>query len=191
MVAELNTKMDTIIMPTDPSTAPNYALWRKDIVIWQKLTNLPKEKHGLALQYACKLDLKVHERVANIDLTEVEADTGFETVLEILDQLYNFDEKDEEIITYDKFQILSRREDQDILDFINEFDFLVKKLQKYGNIFCSQHLGLKLLNAANLNATECEIIKAFSKDSEYDSIKSTIMRTFRTTNNSDQKPEVE
>ena len=66
--------MDPYNLPEDPSTAADYSLWRKDVVIWQKLTDLPKFKHGLALQYACKSDARIHEEIVSIDIEEVDCD---------------------------------------------------------------------------------------------------------------------
>ena len=69
-------------LPIDPSTVKNYNLWRKDVLIWQKLTDVPLSKQGLSLQYACKGNIKIQEAVLAIDSEKVEGNDGFKNVLE-------------------------------------------------------------------------------------------------------------
>ena len=170
--------MDPSILPTDPSTATNYAIWRQEAVIWKKLTALPREKHGLALQYVCRSDVRIQEAVVNIDTTEVECDKGFEIVINTLDQLFNYNEKEQEVKFYDRFQELKRKGGQTVLDLINEFDFLLQEIQKFGNKINESQLALKLINAANLTETQCEIIKATSGLLDYGLVKATMKRTY-------------
>ena len=165
-------------LPTDPSTAENYNLWRKDAVIWQKLTCIPKAKQGLALQYACKSNNSIHEAILNIDAEEAEGDNGFNKVLKVLDSLHNYDEHTEEIKFYDRFQNLKREEGQAVIDTINQFDFLIMKLEKYDNKFNDITLAEKLIKAANLTPTQCEIIKASASKFDYISVKSVMKQTF-------------
>ena len=68
--------MDSVILPTDPSTAQDYRIWRKDVTVWQKLSDMPKDKQGLALQYVCQSDTRLHECVLNTDPEKVESDAA-------------------------------------------------------------------------------------------------------------------
>ena len=171
--------MDSIILPTDPSTGQDYRIWRKDVSIWQKLTEMPKNKQGLALQYVTQFDTRLHEVVMNIDPVKVESDNGFEIVLNVLDEYFNYDDRKEEIKLYDRLKTLKREEGQLVNDFMNEFDFLVMELQKYGNKFSETQLALRLMKTANITETQCEIIKASTPNFDYASIKQTMKRTFR------------
>ena len=90
-------------LPPDPSTAGSYTLWRKDVIIWKKLTDIAADKRGLALQYACRSkdstnrSNRIHEAMVNIPEEEVECPEGFDNVLKVLDQLFKIDEKDAEL----------------------------------------------------------------------------------------------
>ena len=64
-------------------------------MIWTKLTDLPSNKHGLALQYVCKSDVTVHEIIANINSCEIESNEGFQTVLKTLDEIFNYSESNQ------------------------------------------------------------------------------------------------
>ena len=165
-------------LPTDPSNTKNYSLWRKDAVIWQKLTSVPRAKQGLALQYACKANARVHEAVVGISSDDVECDEGFNNVLKVLDELFKVDDKEEEMKAYYQFEKISRNDGQTIADFINEFDSLLKKTQKHGNAMSDNLLAIKLMRAANLTKTQCDIIKASTTETGYEAIKATMKRTF-------------
>ena len=178
MVAAARSKMNSFTLPTDPSTAKDYATWRKDAMIWTKLTDLPSNKHGLALQYVCKSDVTVHEIIANINSCEIESNEGFQTVLKTLDEIFNYSESNEEIKAYDNFQLIKRENGEAVSDFIVKFDFLVNKLQKYGNTFNENQLADKLIKANNLTATQIEIVKAFTPNMNYASVKATLKRVY-------------
>ena len=181
--------MATFNMPTDPSTAENYNLWRKDAVIWQKLTSVPKAKQGLALQYACKSNTRVHEAVVGINSEQVECDEGFNNVLKVLDDLFKVDAKEEEMKAYYQFEKIHRADGQTVADFINEFDSLLKKTQAHGNAMSNNLLAIKLMRAANLTKTQCDIIKASTQETDYEAIKTTMKRTFGESTGIQCKPE--
>ena len=166
-------------LPADPSTAENYHLWRKDAVIWKKLTSLPREKQGLALQYTCKLNPSIQEAVLNIDTSIVECDQGFNNVLMVLDEYHNFNEEADLINTYEKFRKIVRADGQDICDFIAEFDNLKKKFESHGNTTVDHQMAHKLLRATKLTTTQMEIIKAVTVDFTYAYVKESLRRTFQ------------
>ena len=139
---------------------------------------MPVNKHGLALQYVCKSDIRIHEIVTNIDSCDVDCNEGFQTVLKTLDEIFNYNENKEEIKAYDKFLILKREEGEAVGDFIIKFDFFVNKLQRYGNNFNENQLADKLMKASNLTATKTEIVKAFTPNMDYVSVKATMKRIY-------------
>ena len=47
-------------LPPEPSSSYNYKLWKKEVELWRKLTDLPKGKMGVALQYACRSNKKIN-----------------------------------------------------------------------------------------------------------------------------------
>ena len=133
-------------LPIDPSTTNNYSLWRKEVLVWQKLTNVPPEKQGLTLQYACKGNKKIQEAVLSIDNEKVESPDGFTNVLEVLDKLLKINSKVEEMKAYQEFEAIKRKESQTIVDFISEFDYLWLKIKEFGNSLSDNILSIKLIN---------------------------------------------
>ena len=165
-------------LPPDPSLAKSYDLWRKDALIWKKLTDTAEAKQGLALQYACRGTQRVHEAVVNIETAKVECAAGFNNVLDVLDKLFKVDKKEAEMKTYNEFEYIRRGDSQTIADFINQFDALLAKTKSYGNVMSENLLASKLMKAANLTRSQQQIIKASTEDITYTNVMATMKRTF-------------
>ena len=73
--------MDSLILPPAPSEDMDYNLWKKDIIVWSKLTETPKSKRGRALQYTCQKDERLHGLVMNISEDNIDCDEGLDNVL--------------------------------------------------------------------------------------------------------------
>ena len=139
--------MSAFKLPPDPAAATSYALWRKDVVIWQKLTDTAKAKQGLALQYACRSSARIHKAVVSIPEGDVECEEGFNNVLKVLDGLFKIDVKDAELKSYHDFETIQRKDGQTIADFINEFDGLCLETKTHGNVMSPNLLAVKLMRA--------------------------------------------
>ena len=165
-------------LPSDPSLSKDYSLWRKDAIIWQKLTSVEAEKQGLALQYACQSDPRVHEAVVDVESEKVECADGFKNVLAVLDKFYKVDEKEAEYKAYHEFENISRSDDQSMADYINHFDTLWNKTKKHGNTISANLLAVKLIRGAMLTKTQQEVIQAAGLNMTYDVVKATMLRMF-------------
>ena len=144
----------TIKFPQDPSTATNYELWRKDVIIWKKLTNIEENKQGLALQYVCRGSERIHEAVTNIPTEKVECPEGFDNVLTIIDELFKIDKRDIEMKECSEFNSLIKEEEQTMAYFIELFDSKYRKIKEHGNSLSNNMLITKLFKAAHLTKTE-------------------------------------
>ena len=67
----------------------NYESWRKDIEIWCKLTDIPKKKQALAIHLS--LDGRARVATSEIEVGDLESDTGVETILKKLDEIFLVD----------------------------------------------------------------------------------------------------
>ena len=150
-------------LPPDPSSSNNYELWRKDIELWQQLTDTPAAKQGVALQYACRNNPKLHEAVHNIDPEVVKGtgdNQGIDAVLHVLDQLHNVDKKETAVKCYQDFLSLKRKRSQKVSEFLLEFDRLSAKTIKNGNQLSEDLLAFRLLQAVNLSETDERIVRS-------------------------------
>ena len=168
--------MASMKLPPEPSD--NYTLWRKDIEVWKKLTDTPKAKMGVALQYACRNKERLHEAVLNIPDEQVDGEEGITNVLKVLDELHCVDKRDSALRCYNDFESLIRKDRQNIADFILEFEALYNKAKTNGNQFSDDLLAYKLLKAANLSESDERMVKASTSKFEFKSIKETLKRTF-------------
>ena len=96
--------MSSLNLPPEPSLSHNYRLWRKEIEIWKKLTDLPKVKMGAALQYACRTNKNINRAVLEIPEEDVDCDEGLDNVLTVLDQLHNADKVKNAVMYYEEFE---------------------------------------------------------------------------------------
>ena len=168
-------------MKLPPEPSDNYSLWRKDIEVWKKLTDTPKAKMGVALQFACRNKERLHEAVLNIPDEEVDGEEGINNVLKILDELHCVDKKDSALKCYNEFESITRRNNQNIADFILEFEALYTKAKTFGNQLSDDLLAYKLLKAANLTESDERMVKASTAKFEFKTIKETLKRTFSAT----------
>ena len=165
-------------LPPEPTQDINYSLWRKDVIVWTKLTDTARANRGRALQYACRNNKRLHEAVLDIEDNQVDCEEGLENVLKVLDNLHNIDKTQSALDCYLEFDSLKRKENQKVSDFINEFEALANKTKKNGNTLTDDLLTYKLLRASNLTKTEERIIKASTEEFKFENIKKTILRYF-------------
>ena len=144
--------------PPDPSAASSYKLWRKDVLIWKKLTDLAADKKGLTLQYACRTNERMHKVVVDIPEDQVECTEGVDNVLKVLDTLFKTDQMEAELKTYQEFMNIQKNDDQTVADFINKFEACLKKIKEYGNVISDNILVEQLIRATNLTESQQQII---------------------------------
>ena len=168
--------MDLLQLPPEPSD--NYVLWRKDIEVWKKLTETPKDKLGLALQYTCRNRKRLHEAVLSIPEEQVEGENGINNVLQILDELHYIDKTDSAVTSYNNFMSLNRKANQSVANYIIEFEAMYSKVKALGNKLSEDVLTYRLLRTLNLTETEEKIVKASTVDFKFLNIKNTLKRMF-------------
>lgn len=170
--------MCSMKLPPEPSSSDNYQLWRKDIEVWAKLTETLPAKRGLALQFACRSNKKLHEAVLEIPSAEVECEQGLNNVLKVLDTLHNVDQKDTAIKSYKDFLSLKRKENQTIAEFLLEFEQISNKTKANGNTLSDDLLAYQLLQSANISDTDERIIRASTTELTYKNVQDALKRSF-------------
>ena len=170
--------MASFKLPPDPSEAKSYDLWKKDAEVWKLLTDVAEEKQGLALQYACRSDTRIHEAVMAVEPEKVKCKEGFANVVDVLDKLFKVDQKDAELKAYNKFETIRRGDHQKMADFIMEFDSVLNKTKSHGNVMNENLLGIKLMRAANLTNNQQQMITAIIKEVKYEDVKEVMKRMF-------------
>ena len=177
MVAAAKMASNNMKFPPEPSTSYNYTSWKKEINIWKKLTDTPKEKRGLALQFVCRTNKKLSDAVLEIDEELVDCEQGLDNVLTVLDRLHDLDQQETALQCYEEFEALKRKDHQKVGDFIHQFETSANKT-KNGNVLSDELLAYKLMRAVNLSETDQRILKASTAKFTYDEVKKTLKRSY-------------
>ena len=168
-----------------------YKAWRRDVLVWEDMTNLKHEKKGPALFLSLPEEAKdqIRELVSHEKLKEttttgtgptaVTSSTGFKTVLEELDKLYA---KDEVVSLYEKFEkykSCKRKEGQMVSDFLKEFDLVCMQMDTDAAMKIPDAFkAIELLHKSNLTEDKEELIKATVSPITYDAMKKKLKEVF-------------
>ena len=155
-----------------------YETWKRDIEIWQELTDLPKPKQALAIH----LSLSGKARVASSELgiADLKTDTGVETLLRKLDEIFLADKGRRQFLAFNNLYNYRRSEGKSIKDFITEFEHLNFQFKREDMELPGPVMAFMLLSAANLNETETHLVMSALNEVKYENMKSIIMRIFGT-----------
>lgn len=171
-------KMSTLKLPPDPSAATNYIQWRNDCRLWAKLTDVPKVKQGLSLQFATQKDPNVHEIVCALDSTKVEAEAGLELVIKCLDDVYIQDKTECSYEAYESFEKMRRKDSETIKDFCLRFSTQLKRTQSYGTTMSDDLVAYRLLQSTNLSEAQKQLVRASAKEFSLAEIEKSLAKIF-------------
>ena len=170
--------MDSLELPPAPSLAIDYNLWKKDVIVWSKLTSTDKIKRGRALQYSCRNHEKLHEAVLNIHDELVDCDEGLNNVLEIIDKILDKTQHQKTVEAYENFLNLEFKPTQNIEEFFFEFDKSVNALTSTGNVLSEDLLFYKLLKCLHLPDVEEKLVRATVTEFTSSELKQTLRRMY-------------
>ena len=133
--------------PPPLSQSSCYDDWLKEIEIWQAFTDLAAEKQGPAVFLT--LEGKAHEAILSMDIEKIKGKDGVENIVTELNKLYLKDKLEMAYETSDAFERFRRPADMSIKDYINEFERLLRKTNKFGTTLSPDILAYRLLKSAN------------------------------------------
>ena len=112
----------------DPDT-DNYEQFKKDLQIWEILTDLDAKKKGPAVYLA--LGKKTREAVRNLTVAEVSAESGLTKIIERLDEVYLADKNTRAYTAFQNFYKCKRESGETFENFIIRFERLYGDLAAY------------------------------------------------------------
>ena len=124
--------------PPSLEKSVSYDAWLKEHSIWQTFTDINAKKQGPAVFLT--LEGKARETVLELDVKEINCDSGAENIIKCLDKLYLKDKTQTAFETYEKFEKYRRPTEMTVSDFINEFERLLNKTKQYGSNMSSDIL---------------------------------------------------
>ena len=152
-----------------------YKDWKRLVKCWTKICGIPKTEQASALLLS--LEGKALDAALELPETDLDKDTGIDTLLARLDKLYVKDELSEKFSALESFACYKRPSNLSIRDFLQEFD---KKHYRVKNHALTDEdlLGYRLIKAANLAPDKEQLVKATVTTLNYDVVKEKMLKIF-------------
>ena len=134
-----------------------FEIYRKEILAWGELTDLPKSKQGIVVALSLPEDDETHIRgrvFDQIPLQDLKTDDGLIILLNFLDKHCGKDELVDSLEKYEDFESFEREDGQSILNFISVFDLKYKRIERKNMKLAPEVLAFRLLKKANITRTE-------------------------------------
>ena len=143
--------------PSFVSDEKSYSQYKSDLEMWSRISGIDKKIQAEHVVY--RLDSRLKEKVVTQigDKIRDNAD-GIKELLEFLDTIYDKDDMADVWDKFSEFSNMSRRADQDINQFMADWSNSYHKLKATGCEYPDKILGFKLLEAANLNDMERNLV---------------------------------
>ena len=106
-----------------------YSEWKHEIKVWQAFTSIEKSKMGPALFLS--LSGSARDAAREVSIEVLNSDTGLDTLIKKLDELYLKDENNAAFEAYDVFERYERPSGMSVVEYINTFERLYQKAKHY------------------------------------------------------------
>ena len=170
------TKPISIACPTFDPDLNNYEKWRKKANIWSKLCTMPKKKKGLAAYMALGGRAEVQGYL--IPTEQLEAENGFETLLEKLDELYKPGNFERKYWLFNELWNFARAPDRNINDFVADFHAMILNYENVSGEISTETAAFMLMSACKLTKEQTQMIKGqIGKDVTYQKMKEALKIT--------------
>ena len=149
--------MTTKINPPSFNSAKSYERYKQELLAWREITELSKNKQGIAVALSLPEDdeNKIKDKVFDqIALDELKDEDGLNILIAFLDKHLGKDDLADIIEKFEDFDDFKRKEGQTIQEFIAMFDCKYRKIEKKDMSLPSEILAFKLLKKANITKEE-------------------------------------
>ena len=149
--------MTTKINPPSFNSAKTYERFKQELLAWREITELSKNKQGIAVALSLpdddenKIKDKVFDQIA---LDELKDENGLNILIAFLDKHLGKDDLADSIEKFEDFDDFKRKDGQTIQEFIAMFDSKYRKIEKKDMSLPSEILAFKLLKKANITKEE-------------------------------------
>ena len=149
--------MTTRINPPSLEKAKNYERFKQEVLAWKEITDLAKNKQGIAVALSLPEDEEhqIKDKVFDqISIDDLKSDFGLSLLIEFLDKHLAKDDLTDSLEKFDDFDDFRRKEGQSIHEYIAMFDAKYKNIEKKSMSLPSEILAFKLLKKANITKEE-------------------------------------
>ena len=107
-----------------------YELYRQELLAWREVTELRKEKQGIAIALSLPENDKtqIREKVFDqIPIDDLKEDDGLNTLIAFLDDHLKKDDLADGLEKFEEFEDFQRKSDMSITEYIASFDSRYRK----------------------------------------------------------------
>ena len=112
-----------------------YEIYRKELMAWSSLTDLPKCKHALVIAYSLPYDESIrHDVFSDIPLVQLHNENGLDILLNFLDKRFLRNGLVDRMDVFEDFRWFTRHEGQSYREYVAMFDrkYMKMKVKKIG-----------------------------------------------------------
>ena len=149
--------MTTKINPPSFNSAKSYERFKQELLAWREITELSKNKQGIAVALSLPYDdeNKIKDKVFDqIALDELKDENGLNILIAFIDKHLGKDDLADSIEKFEDFDDFKRKDRQTIQESIAMFDSKYRKKEKKDMSLPSEILAFKLLKKANITKEE-------------------------------------
>ena len=149
--------------------ADDFFKYKKRLQRWSRLCSLSPQAQFDVVMNSIDVSHPLCDRLEDEIGDSEEANTqGINVILEKLEEIYGKEEEIDAFKNYKEFEEKFRKDGQDLLQFLNEWEALYNKLKAKGDTLSDRILAFKLIVACNLDETEHKLVFRESKSKEKD-----------------------
>ncbi len=154
----------------------SWLVYKKELKIWQALTDLPAKKQGPSLYLS--LTGRAREAALELDIGDISKDDGVEKILQRLDKLYLQDTNQSAYLAYQEFENFKRPLQMSMREYLNNFEKLYTKIKAHRMELPDGVRAYRVLNSANLSEEEMKLCRATLTTLKYDSMVEQLLKIF-------------
>ena len=143
--------------------AKTYEIWKKQIELWLEVTDVAKTKRGITIALSLPEECSFGKNIASsvlekVSTNDMKKDEGYKYVLKHLDEMLAKDLTVDKFDRFKDFVFCKKTAEQNVDDFITEFDSKVSRLQAVGQKIDGDIITFMLLLNSNLQRMDLSII---------------------------------
>ena len=154
----------------------DYDVWKRDIALWQKVTDVKKEMHAIVIHLS--LSGKARQVSSELTETELEGVNAVKTLIEKLDRVFSQDINWKCFNAYLAFEEYRREPDVKIDDYLCEFDRRYHKLTECKVKLPSAIIACRLLKSCNLSDVQFQLALSTTTEMNFESMRETLKKLF-------------
>ena len=162
-------------MPPALEDEDAYEVWKEDLAIWCDLTDLPANKHALAVRLV--LTGRAKDAASQVNMDDLKKDNGVKLLLQKLDSIFLVEKGRRQFSVFNDLYNF-QRSNMDISGFVSGFEHVYFKFTQQGMTLPDTVLAFMLLRAANLSDVERKLVMSAINDVTYNNMKNALKRVF-------------